>query len=177
MAEYVINPDGSRTIKARYSKKFIKNSTDLFPVSKETTKKYLKKKPEAKGVWLQDKYNVHDNSRLVRKIFCRFLDKVMSRVADGDPFIFPGSTKANIVLKQTPDREVKKLRQMGKFADYNIVKANFKIPRFVLDFGPNSRRKDLGVYVPPRIQRKALKNAENGKLSWIYFPKNFNKDV
>jgi len=176
MSQYVINEDGSTTTMSRYSRKGIKTLMAIFPESVETTKKYLKKKKSAVGVWLQDKYKLHDNSALVRKIFYRFLLKVLARVANGDLFIMPGTTQANIALKQIPDKEVKLLRSRGFYDDYDIVRAGFKIPRFALDFGPRSRRRDLQVYVPPSLQLKALKNAENKRIQWTYLRKTFNDD-
>jgi hypothetical protein len=177
MPNYRINEDGSKTILSRYAFKDVRTLASIFPMTQETSKKYLKRKKGYEKFALQKKYRFHDSSELVRAIFTTFLLKVLARVADGDLFIMPGSTRANIALKQIPDKEVRKLRQMGRFADYDIVKAGFKIPRFALDFGPNCRRKDLGIYVPPTLMQRALRNAENRQIPWIYLPKTYNKDV
>lgn len=162
----------------RYMKHEARSMAFLFPQTKETGRKYIKKRPEFKtGIALQDKYVVKDNACLARKIFSRFLMKVLTRVSQGELFVFPGCTQATITLKKTPDNEVKKLRQMGKFADYDIVAADFQIPRFRLDFGPKSRLRDMGIHVPPRIMSEALKRAENREIEWLYIPKNYGKDI
>jgi hypothetical protein len=177
MPNYRINEDGSKTILSRYTNKDVRTLTAIFPMSVETSKKYLKRKKGFERFSLQKKYKFHDSSELVRAIFTTFLLKVLARVAEGDLFIMPGTTSASIALKQIPDKEVKKLRQMGKFADYDIVKAGFKIPRFALDFGPNCRRRDFGIYVPPTLMQRALRNAENRQIPWIYLPKKYDRDV
>lgn len=177
MPQYSINTDGSRTIHSRYSKKGISTLKAIFPSTKETSEKYLKKKKESESVNLQKKYSVHDNSMLVRNIFSSFLLKILSRVSDGDIFMLPGATKANITLKQIPEKEVKKLRQKGFYSDYDIVKADFKIPKFSFDFGPYSNKRDVGIYVPSSIKNNALNRAQNKEIAWTYIPKTFDRDV
>jgi len=177
MPQYRINKDGSKTTLSKYSRKGIYTLNKIFPEDPATALKYLKKRKKYKNTNLQKTYGIHDNSALVRKIFTRFLTKVLARVSAGDLFIVPGQTNANISLKKIPTNEVKKLRQKGFYADYDIVKAGFNIPKFVYDFGPFSARRDIGIYVPPQMQKYALKQAENQLISWSYIPKTFNRDV
>lgn len=166
MAQY--SKDGE--VFARYSKRWACTLNYIFPEDPVATRKILKRRPDSTGKLLKI-YNVHTNSQLVRMIFTTFLNKVLERVADGDLFKFPGKTEAHIVLKPIPDNEAQELRQRGYYDDYDIVKAGFKIPRFSFDFGPRYQRKDRGVYVPPELMQRALKNAENGQIPWTNLPK------
>lgn len=177
MPQYKINPDGSKTMVSRYSRKGVSSLKEIFPATPDTAKKLLKKKKSCEHVNLQKKYRVHDNSVLVRKIFCRFLVKLMERVATGELFIMPGITKAHITLKPVPDEYVRKMRKRGLYADYDLIRAGLKIPSFQYDFGPYSSRKDVRVHVPRSIMQKALRNAENGQISWTHIPKTFDRDV
>jgi hypothetical protein len=177
MSQYKNNPDGSKTMFSKYSNKGVCTLNYIFPTTPETSKKYIKKKKEYADVNLQLKYNQHDNSALVRKVFSRFLVKMLSRISDGELFMMPGITKAHITLKPIQDENVKKLRQKRKYADFDIVKAGFKIPYFTYDFGPYSQRKDVKIHVPIAIRQEVLKRAENRQIQWTHIPKTFNRDV
>jgi hypothetical protein len=147
----------------------------IFPTDPNTTAKLLKRNIGAKGK-LQKKYGVHDNSELVRQIFNRFMYKIIERVSDGALFQFPGTTGAYIAIKPMADSRVRALRQDGFLPNYDIAKAGFKIPGFFFDFGPKYLKKDRGIYVPKVIFDRALKNAEDGVLSWVSIPKSLNHD-
>jgi len=177
MPQYKINPDGSKTMLTRYSNKGVCGLRAIFPATPDTAKKLLKKKKSCEHVNLQKVYGVHDSGCLVRKIFARLMVKIMARVATGELFMMPGVTKAHITLKPIPDKYVRKMRKNGLYADYDIVRANFKIPSFQYDFGPYSSRKDVGVHVPRSIKQSALRNAENGLIAWTHIPKTFDRDV
>jgi len=177
MPQYRINPDGSKTMLTRYSNKGVCSTKAIFPTTPDTAKKLLKKKRCCEHANLQKVYGVHDNGCLIRKIFARFMVKVMERVANGELFMMPGITKSNITLKPIPDDCVRKMRKRGLYADYDIVRANFKIPSFQYDFGPYSSRKDVRVHVPRSIMQKALRNAENGQISWTHLRKTYDRDV
>lgn len=168
---YSIDVNGNKKFYSTYSRLGVPTLTRLFPNDPENTKKLLKKSKTARTGRLQDLYNTKDNSGLVRKIFYVFLLKIIKRVANGDLFLFPGKTNANITLKYIPSDEVKKLRQMGKFMNIDIIKSRFQIPRFTFDFGPKSNKKDMQIYVGPELHQTALKNAENGSLALITLKK------
>lgn len=142
----------------------------IFPTNKDTTAKLLKRVRGSKGK-LQLIYGTHDNSELVRQIFNRFMFKVMSKVVEGDIFVFPGTTGAFIAIKPMKDERVKTLRQEGFLPEYDIMKAGYKIPGFFFDFGPRYSRNDRGIYIPKEMYKKALKNAENGLIPWTKIPK------
>ena len=168
MATYKINDNGEREYFARFERSGVLYLKYIFPDDRNTTGKLLKTK---NGGNLRDLYTSHTRSVLVRKIFYTFIMKVLKRVASGDLFLFPGTTGAHIVLKKTPDKEVKMLRQLGKFMDIDIVKAKFNIPRFTFDFGPKYTRKDRQIYVPKWLQQLAVKNVENGTIPWTLIRK------
>lgn len=171
MANYSIK-NGKTTIHSRYSKTGVLRLNHIFPNDKEVTKELLVKKLGLpKGVHLKKKYNVHDNSALVRKIFTSFLFKVLNSVADGEVFVWPGSTQANISLKPIKFNDAKLLKSKGKYKNINLLFADGKIPEFIFDFGPHIMRKDVKIYVPRDISDKAIQNAEDGKLSWQHFKK------
>jgi hypothetical protein len=176
VASYYINEDGSHTIFAQYMRRGVLTTDVIFPETVATATKYIKRRKGFKGA-LQHVYGVHSNADLVRMVFSVFIKKVLLRVADGDLYMFPGRTKAHIVLKSPPLDVVKRLRQEGYYRDYDIIRANFKIPAFHVDFGPYSRLWDCKVIVPRSIGNRALRNAENGKIPWIVIPKTTDRDV
>ncbi len=161
---------------SKYNRRGVCTMKQIFPTNSSTTAKLIKRKKDTKGK-LQSKYNVHDNSELVRQIFNRFIFKVMERVASGDLFKFPGTTGAHITVKAVRDERAKAMRQEGLLPDYDIVKARYKIPGFFFDFGSKYLRKDRGIYVPKDLYAKALQNAENGVLPWTHIPKSKDYDI
>ena len=177
MSQYTINPDGSRTIYSRYTQKGVCTLMEIFPKNTDTSKKFIKRKRGYEKVSLQTIYKVHDNSYLVRKIFSRFIFKILTRIALGDIFEMSPRTKAHLVVKSMPDEVVKKVRQKGYYSDYDIVRAGFKIPEFIYDFGPYSRRRDVKISVPVALKKETLKRAENRQIQWSYIPKTFDRDV
>ena len=144
---------------------------NVFPDGPETGEKFLKRSKAYPTGRIVAPSKSRGRSRLIRKIFCTFFDILMRRVADGDTFILPGSTGSTISLEAIPDNEVKKLRQAGKYTEIDIIKSNFKIPRFILSFGPNRRATNAQIHVPTRIRDIAFRNAEEGKLSYVKFRK------
>jgi hypothetical protein len=149
---------------------------EIFPKSVATSKKFLKKKKGC-DVNLQTVYKVHDYSYLVRKIFSRFMFKILTRISSGDIFEMSPNTKAHLVVKPIPDEIVKKIRQKGYYSDFDIVASGFKIPVFTYDFGPYSRRRDVNISVPMALKKETLKRAENRQIQWTHIPKTFNRDV
>ncbi len=145
--------------------------TTFFPNDNEYSAKLLKKKKSFKGK-IGPHYSSGSNSALIRKIFQFAVEKILEKVAEGHIFVLPSSTEAYIALKPTPDEEVKYLRQNGYFADYDIRRARFKIPRFTFDFGPyNSYLKDVQIHVPKYIRDRAYENAQNGKIPYTTMTK------
>lgn len=166
--------DGNFTEFSKYQIEGVLNLTSIFPDGVETAKKYIKRKKGFKGI-LQHVYRLHDNSEVVRKVFIRFLEKVLTRVADGDMFVLPGIDQANITLKPVPNLEER--RQCGGCMGIDIVKCNFMVPLFKFDFGVRSLKEDFEIYVPKHIYDRACRNAENGNLSWAMMPKTLNRYV
>lgn len=171
MARFGYNPDGSVTVYSRYDNKLVPNLMHIFPDDGGDIAKRLLKRKKGNKDKLRKVYHIDTHSSLLRKIFRVFLEKIFDKVADGHLFMLPGITKAHIVLKAIPDKEVKFLRQNGYYKDYDIVAAGFKIPRFVLDFGPNSRLRDMQIYVPLKYREKAFKNAQEGKIPYTTIAK------
>jgi hypothetical protein len=149
---------------------------EIFPKSVATSKKFIKKRKGFSGN-LQTTYKIHDNSYLVRKIFSRFIFKILTRISTGDVFEMSPRTKAHLVVKPIPDQIVKKIRQKGYYSDFDIVGAGFKIPVFTYDFGPYSKRNDVRISVPMSLKKKTLKRAENRQIQWTHIPKTFDRDV
>lgn len=177
MPQYIINPDGSHTLKNRFSVKGVCTLLEIFPCERATSKKFLKKKKGHEKDNLQKIYGLHDNSYLVRRIFVRFLMKILTRISYGDVFEMSKNTKAHLVVKPIPDKLVQGMRQRGFYSDFDIVKSGFKIPQFTYDFGPYSRRKDFHISVPMTLKKETLKRAENRQIQWTHIPKTFNRDV
>lgn len=168
---YSIDNNGNKKYYSNYTRVGVPTLTRIFPNDPENTRKLLKRGDNSRKGKLQTIYRTKDNSALIRKIFYVFLMKILSRVANGDLFILPGKSKANITLKAIPNDEVKRLRKRGKYMNIDIIKSGFLIPRFTFDFGPKSGKKDAQIYVGPKLQEKALKNAENRSLPWTIIPK------
>jgi hypothetical protein len=176
VADYKINADGSHTIFARFMRKGVLTINAIFPETVEIATRYIKRRKGFKGA-LQHVYKVHSNADLTRLVFATFLRKLLIRVADGGMYMFPGRTKAHMVLKSMSIEDVKRLRQLGKYRDYDIIRADFKIPQFFVDFGPYARQWDFEVIVPKEIQNRAFRNAENRQIPWLVIPKTLDRDV
>lgn len=169
---YSIDENGDKIIHTMYEGYGMQTSATLFPSSDAAgTKKLLKKAKGAPKGKLQHMYKTINNAMIIRAIFYSFLSKLLLRVAQGDIFVFPGKTGSSICLKQIPDKEVKLLRQRGRYSNYDLIRADFKIPRFVLDFGPNSLKRDVQIYPGRALIKIAHKQAIERKLSWINIPK------
>ena len=164
-------------LESRYLHKGVCTLLEIFPRNIATSKKFLKKKKGHVSTSLQDIYGLHDNSDLVRKIFSRFMMKILTRISYGGFFEMSKFTKAHLVVKPIPDQLVKGMRQRGFYSDFDIVKSGFKIPRFTYDFGPYSRRKDILISVPIGLRKETLKRAENRQIQWTLIQKTFNRDV
>lgn len=149
---------------------------DIFPNGPETAKKYIQRKKDAKGD-LQDIYKTHDRTMLVRIIFHTFLNKLIDRAINDEIFLFPGSTKAKLLVKSYSDIDIRRMRQSGKYKNINLMKTGFKIPVVVIDFGPFSRRKDYRVYIGKEKNAELIRRAENGLISWVKLPKTLDRDV
>ena len=174
MATYRYDENGDKVQIRKYETIGAKTLTDIFPEAKETAAMIVRK-PGVKGR-LADKYKVRSSSRLVRLIFFKFMTKMLLHVAEGDIFTFPGKTGAHILLKPVDDKNVRTARKNGKMKDIDIVKANFKVPTFVYDFGPHNMRKDITVRVPKYLYMIAVHNAEEGKIPWRTFRKQLRHD-
>ena len=161
--------NGKKVIHSRYSKTGVLRLSAIFPDAKETTD-LLQRKRESKGK-LQTIYKVHNNSGVVRKIFYTFLFRVLEEVANGELFMYPGRTRANICLKPIAKDRVKVLKSKGKYDNINTIASGGKIPQFRFDFGPNTMRRDISIYVPKHLSDLAIQNAEEGKLTWQRFSK------
>lgn len=166
--EYGYDKDGNKEIYARYDRRYMPTLKDIFPEERVTGKIIQWK---TAGIDVRIHFNIQSKSALVRRIFNEFLIYVLELVAEGNTVMMPGQTGSYISLKPIPDKEVKLLRQTGKYKDYNIVRANFKIPKFVYDFGPGWKRPDMQIYPTRRIQNLALRNAESGKFNYIEYRK------
>lgn len=163
MTAFSYGENGEKIIHSVYSKRGCMFITDIFPHDKDTTGKLIINKT---GVNLEHKYKVQSKSRLVLKIFAELMLLIITDVAEGHLFKFPGKTEANICLRPMSDFRTKIVRQIGLFTDIDIVKSGFKIPRFTFDFGPKYLRKNRELYVPKRFEDRAFRNAENGMLNY-----------
>jgi hypothetical protein len=171
---YKYDANGNKITVSRYTIKGVPSSTRIFPDIPDDAKKLIKRKRGSKGK-LQKKYGQRTNAGVMRKIFLRMIFMVLERVATGDLFILPGIAQDSICLKSIPDDEIKKLRKQGKYSNINLLKTGLKIPRFVYDFGPNSRVKDRQIYVGKELERKSFKSAENGSVKWTMINKKVGK--
>jgi len=169
---YKYDSSGSKVVVGEYCKNGVPNLTTIFPNDPENTKRYLKKKRTARAGKLQRIYHTHDNAALVRKIFTTFLMKALAKVADGHLVMLPGKSSGYFALKPMPQIAVIAAKQKGKLEGYDLLAANFKVPRFVLDFGPRNKRKDIIIYAGKELKAKAAKNAQEGKIPWTIINKN-----
>lgn len=168
---YKYDESGNKVVVGEYYKNGVPNLTTIFPNDPANTKKYLKKKRTARAGKLQKLYHTHDNAALVRKIFATFLLKVLDKVADGHLVLLPGKSDGYFALKPLVPQAVVAARKKGKLAGYDLISANYKVPRFVLDFGPRSRRKDIIIYAGKALKAKAATNAQAGKIPWTIINK------
>ena len=175
MAQFSYGPDGEEIVHARFTRSGVLTMNYIFPNDRHTTAKLAVPKKGRKGTVLEA-HGVTTYSKLVRQIFYHCITDILERVAAGEVFMLPGTTGANISLQKIPDREVRMLRQLGRYEDYDIVRANFIIPRFVFDFGANFTRKNRNIYVGKRIEAIAHENVMNNAIPWITIRKRLNYD-
>lgn len=168
---YKLDANGNKVIVSQYCRKGVPNLTTIFPDDPEKTKKYLRKKRGARPGKLQRMYNTHDNASLIRKIYATFLLKILDRVAGGDLFVFPGVSGSYFALKPMTPQAVSIAKKAGKLDGYDLTAANYKVPRFVLDFGPKSHKKDIIIYTGKTLKNKAADNAQAGKIPWTIINK------
>jgi len=168
---YKIDENGNKVHIGSYCRKGVPNLTTIFPDDPENTRKYLKKKKGARAGKLQKMYNTHDNSGLIRKIYATFLLKILDRVADGNLFVLPGVSGSYISLKPMTQEATVAALKAGKLANFNLAAADYKVPRFTLDFGPRSRRKDIIIYAGKDLKNKAAENAQAGTIPWTIINK------
>ena len=161
----------------RYVREGVCTLLEIFPRSPLTSKKFLKRRKGHVHGNLQTIYKTHDNSDLVRRIFSRFLMKILTRISYGGLFEMSKYTKAHLVVKPIPDQLARGMRQRGFYSDFDIVKSGFKIPRFTYDFGPYNSRKDVLVRVPTSLRNETFRRAENRQIQWTHIPKTFDRDV
>jgi hypothetical protein len=166
--QYGYDKDGNIQIYARYSRRYMPSLLDIFPEDRETGKLLEWSK---QGTDVRRDFNIQSKSTLIRRLFKEFLFFLLDKVADGNTILLFGNTGSYIALQSTPDAEVRRMRQMGKYADYDIIRANFKIPRFIFDFGPRKKRDPAQIYPGKKLQKKALRNAEEGKLTYVEYRK------
>ncbi len=163
---YKLDDDGNKTYFGTYCRKGVPNLTTIFPDDPENSKKYLKKKKGARAGKLQKMYNTHDNAGLIRKIFATYLLKILSKVAEGDLYTLPGVSGSYFALKPMSQQATIIAKKEGKLDNYDLVAANYKVPRFVLDLGPKSRKKDIIIYAGKELKNKAADNAQAGTIPW-----------
>ena len=82
-----------------------------------------------------------------------------------------------MVVKAIRDVELRTLRKQGKYKSLDLMKTGYKLPAIFIDFGPFTRKLDYKLYVPPSMNDRLLKNAENGVLPYITIPKTLDRDV
>jgi len=169
---YKYDSNGTKVIVGEYCRAGVPNLTSIFPNNPENTKRYLKKKKTARAGKLQRLYHTHDNAALVRKIFTTFLINVLKKVAEGNLVMLPGNSGGYFALKPMIQEAVIAARQKGKLDGYDLLAAQFKVPRFVLDFGPRNKRKDIIIYPGKELKGIAAKNAQEGKIPWTIINKN-----
>lgn len=168
---YKYDETGNKIVVGEYCRDGVPNLTAIFPNDPANTKKYLKKKRTARPGKLQRIYHTHDNAALVRKIFTTFLMKALTKVADGHLVMLPGKSGSYFALKPMIPEAVMAAKKKGKLDGYNLLAANFKVPRFVLDFGPRSKRKDIIIYAGKDLKARAAQNAQEGKIPWTIINK------
>lgn len=165
--QYTLSKDGNKKIHALYDRRYMPNGRDILPEN-VSTGNLIKWTGEGNA---KVHFKIKSKASLARRIFTDFLLLILKLVAEGNTVMLFGKTDSYIALQSIPDDEVKKLRQMGRYSDYDIVRANFKIPRFVLDFGPNVLRQPAQIYPTKAIQNLALRNAEKGNFTYIEYRK------
>jgi len=159
----------------RYSKHGISTLTSTFPLSSKTTALLKRRKGYEKGN-ISKIYGVQSIPKLVRLIFFDFMKIVMTRVANGDTFVLPGSNRANITLKKYRKSDVLYMLGAGKLQNLDLPKMGYVMPYFALDFGPTIKRRDARIAVPQYMHDMAFKSVEERRIPWVYFRKTYNEN-
>ena len=174
MPTFSYGNDGEIIMYSKYTRSGVLTLHNIFP-DDSTTGSLVQRKKDTPGI--ATTYGVTHKADLVIDIFVDCLKIVLRKVTEGDLFMLPGTTGAHIVLKKTPDKEVRLLRQLGKYDNIDIVKAKFNIPRYTFDFGYKSTRRDRQIAVPEELRQQAFRNVENGVIKWITLRKRLDDDI
>lgn len=175
MPQFSYGTNGEIILHSKYSKRGVGTIHDIFEPGAKTSK--LLKVKGNKSLNKRAEYgNPERVSDIVNKIFIDYLLMVFDSVTDGNLFILPGKTNANIALKPVNPELLPEYRQQGSFTEIDVVKAQFKVPKLVFDFGPKYALRDRIIKVPRKYIHKAFKHAENGDIPWTYMRKVIKND-
>lgn len=165
MPQYIRNSDGTKTIVGKFGLGGLPTVKDILPDGCKGVSKYIKAK---KGVKVKKTIAKHykrsNNSELARSVVKFALEKILERVAIGDIFLVENNSNSHILLEPFPNEEVKNLRKAGAYKNVDMMKTNYRIPRFVLylnDREFNLRYRRI-IRVPKELAAKAIKALEDG---------------
>jgi len=166
MPRFFYNENGELQFKSKYSHDGAYSIYDIYGENYKTHRMIKFKK----GSSYED-YGVSAKYLVAHMVFYDFLLLVLEDLVEGGMFIFPGKSEANISLKPYDATAIEKFLDLGLLSKRDVDKANKKIPYFEFDFGPRFKRKPKRVQVPRWLREKAIQNAINGKVNWIYYDK------
>jgi hypothetical protein len=101
----------------------------------------------------------------MRKVFTHCLWMILEDITLGKGvFIWPSNNKykAKVFMGAYPDSYTKKKASNGRLTDVRLINNDYKLPRLSLNFSERSSRKDLGIYVSPRLYQNAIDVVNNG---------------
>ena len=125
----------------------------------------IKKSPTAGKGRLRDRYKRYNNAKIASIIYGEYLLMVARDVLAGDIVSMKASGAFPKIHIGYLSEELSLKLLIGAKANMGIDarKVNYRLPKFVIDFGPKSEYKDRILQVPKPMYKKMLANISEGK--------------
>jgi len=144
----------------------------------KTIGKYMKKSENARKGKLRDLYATHTNASLAARVYGEYLRMMVDDVISGDMVTifshkqFP-AFRVGFLSEKESDSFINNDGLKKHFV--NILNTDYRIPRLMLDYGPNSRYTSRVLHVSTKKFDEMLENINNGKM-YIKPIENVKKD-
>jgi len=126
----------------------------------------IKKRLDAPKGKLRDIYKCSTNAQLAKIIYGEYLYMIARDVLNGDIAVLKthGSFPAIHVGLLNEEASSEILPHIKKDLIINLRNTEYRIPKFLINFGPNSKYIDRVFHVPKRLYNTMWENIANGKV-------------
>lgn len=167
MARWRYDENGNKIHISKFDLKGIATIKTLFPRGREHTKRFLfLKNPKINAVSRDCRFG--DALVLIKHIFMHGFTLMLERVAKGDIYLLENSTGSHILLEPYAQKEVEALRRRGAYKDVDMIKTQWRLPKFVFRLRPNKITGEFDRRISPtrKIAKIATTALENGTINF-----------